>query len=82
MSSQAETGQDVIVLRNPAAMLDYELAVADYCYGRDLASLYRALSALGISRSECRWHAAHPGQSRMCAYADATTSPHAGGARG
>jgi hypothetical protein len=62
MSSQA-TRPGIVVLRTRAAMLDYELAVADYCYGRDLAALYRALFALGISRGDCLWHAAHPGQS-------------------
>jgi len=81
MSFQDETERGIIVLRNPATMLDYELAVADYCYDRDLAALYRALLALGISRGECRWHAAHPGQSRMCAAADGTTSLRASGAR-
>jgi hypothetical protein len=69
-SFQAEAERGVIVLRTPAAMLDYELAVANYCYDRDLAALYRALLALGISRDDCRWHAAHPGQSLVCACAD------------
>jgi hypothetical protein len=70
MSFENEAQADIIVLRTPAAMLDYELAVADYCYDRDRAALYRALLALGISRRDCRWHAAHPGQSLTCAYAD------------
>jgi hypothetical protein len=63
MSFQAETERGVIVLPTPAAMLDYELAVADFCYNRDLAALYRTLLALGISGGDCRWHAGHPGQS-------------------
>lgn|ERR1700722_746990 len=46
-------------------MLDYELAVADYCYSRNRAELYRALLALGISRIDCHWHASHPGQRLM-----------------
>jgi hypothetical protein len=69
MSFQSETRRGIIVLRTPAAMLDYELAVADYCYDRDRAALYRALLVLGISPRDCRWHAAHPGQS-MCAHAN------------
>jgi hypothetical protein len=67
MSFRAETERGVIVLRTPGATLDYELAVADYCYDRDLAALYRALLALGISGGDCRWHAAHPGQRLVCA---------------
>jgi len=65
MSYQAEPRAGIIVLRTSAAMLDYQLAVADYCYGRDRAALYRALLALGVSRSDCIWHAAHPGQKRL-----------------
>jgi hypothetical protein len=70
MSFQAEEQPFILALRNTDAMLDYELAVADYYYGGGRAALYRALFALGISRSECRWHAEHPGQSRVCACID------------
>jgi hypothetical protein len=75
MSFRAKRGSGVIVLRTPAAMLDYELAVADYCYGRDRSTLYRALFALGISPGDCHWHAAHPGQSRVGAYTDCAAPP-------
>jgi hypothetical protein len=70
MSFKTEAQPDIIFLRTPAAMLDYELAVADYYYDRNRAALYRALLALGISPRDCRWHAAHPGESLICACAD------------
>jgi hypothetical protein len=55
----------MIALPSDEASLDYELAVADYCYSQNRAALYRALIAIGICRSDCLWHAAHPGQRRM-----------------
>jgi hypothetical protein len=54
-----------LALPSHEASLIYELAVANYCYTGDRATLYRALVAIGIGRSACRWHAAHPGQCQM-----------------